>query len=285
MQKNKIFTILIIFLAGLILIQAVSISILMVKNAKLKQALIRKGARKTVLPKKVVPVPSTQAPIGQEAGIVAIVLDDWGYNKKNLDDLFSLDQPVTISILPNLPFSKFIAQEAEKRNKEVILHLPLEAHDSSKRPEKDAIYTNMNKKEILTRLQSAFDSVPYIKGVNNHMGSKATEDEVLMKFLFLQFKKKNLYFLDSLVTNKSICLNLASEVGIKFAERSVFLDNNNDIEYIKGQLRQLLSIAEQKKSAVGIGHDRPLTIKAIKQMLPDFQRKGIRLVYLSELVK
>ena len=275
MQKNKIFTILIIFLAGLILIQAVSISILLVKNAKLKQALIRKGARKPVLPKKVV----------QEAGIVAIVLDDWGYNKRNLDALFSLDQPVTISILPNLPFSKFIAQEAKKRNTEVILHLPLEAHDSSKRPEKDTIYTNMNKKEILTRLQSAFDSVPYIKGVNNHMGSKATEDEGLMKLLFLQFKKKNLYFLDSLVTSKSICLNLASEVGIKFAERSVFLDNNNDIEYIKGQLRQLLSIAKQKKSAVGIGHDRPLTIKAIKQMQPDFQREAVRFVYLSELVK
>jgi hypothetical protein len=167
----------------------------------------------------------------------------------------------------------------------VILHLPLEAHDSNKRPEKGVIKTDMNTKEVLERLQSALDSVPFVKGVSNHMGSKATEDEQLMKLLFVQFKKKNLYFLDSLVTTSSICGQTASDAGIKFAERSVFLDNENKPEYIAAQLRQAIALSKEKGVVVAIGHDRAMTIKTIKNMLPAFQQEGVKLVYLSEAVK
>lgn len=272
-MTNK-FKMLIFILAALVLFQAVSISVLWVKNARLKKALAVRPA-KAVLPKKIL----------SPGARMVIVLDDWGYNKKNVNALFSLGQPVTIAILPNLPYSRSIAIDAEKNNIEVILHLPLEAHDSKKRPEKGTIFTNMAKKEVLERLQSALDSVPGLKGVSNHQGSKATEDEKLMKLLLEQFKKRSLYFLDSLVTNNSVCRNLAAVVGIKYAERSVFLDNENDIEYIKGQLRQLIERAKHSKTAVGIGHDRPLTLRAIKEMLPEFQAGGIRLVYLSEIVQ
>lgn len=273
------FKILIFILVGLAVFQAVSMGILLYKNARLQKALAAKRIpRAAILPKK------AAAPAAF-AGKAAIVIDDWGYNKRNLKALFGLGQPVTISILPNLPFSKTIGNEARANNVEVILHLPLEAHNSQKRPEKGAIYTYMNEREVLERLQAAFDSAPNITGVSNHMGSKATEDRKLMKLLFTQFKKRNLYFLDSLVTNDSVCPEIAANAGIKFAERSVFLDNNNDIEYIKGQLRQLLAMAKERKSAIGIGHDRPLTIKAVREMLPEFQREGVKLVYLSELVK
>ena len=272
------FKILIFILAGLVVFQAVSISVLWVKNVRLKKALAVKPAR-VALHRKIL------LPSARITGKVAIVLDDWGYNKKNVSALFSLGQPVTIAVLPNLPYSKTIALDAGKNNIEVILHLPLEAHDSKKRPEKDTIYTNMNENQALDRLQSALDSVPGLKGISNHQGSKATEDEKLMKLLLAQFKKRNLYFLDSLVTNNSVCQSLAAGIGIKYAERSVFLDNENDIEYIKGQLRELIETAKQGKSAVGIGHDRLLTLKAIKEMFPEFRREGVRLVYLSEVVR
>lgn len=268
MDKGKL-KILIVVLAGLVLFQAVSIGIMWVKNARLKAAIAKKAK----------PAPA------RIAARAAIVLDDWGYNTRNISALFGLGEPITISVLPNLPFSKRIAQEAHSSGIEVVLHLPLEAHDSKKSPEKTTIYTYMKRKDVLVTLQKAFESVPNIKGVSNHMGSKATEDEKFMRLLFGQFKKKNLYFLDSLVTNNSVCQRVAADTGIRFAARSVFLDNNNDIEYIKGQLRQLLYAAKQRKTSIGIGHDRALTIRVIKEMLPEFQREGVKLVYVSELVE
>ncbi|PIZ54042.1 hypothetical protein COY25_02670, partial [Candidatus Uhrbacteria bacterium CG_4_10_14_0_2_um_filter_41_7] len=80
------------------------------------------------------------------------------------------------------------------------------------------------------------------------------------------------------------CGKAAAETGIKFIERSVFLDNENTPGYITGQLRQAIALAKEKRVIVAIGHDRPLTIKAIKNMAPEFQREGIKPVYLSEVV-
>ena len=276
--NKKTFKGLIFILAGLVLFQAVSIGVLWLKNARLREAISKKqiaarlAVKKPYFPKKA-------------AGRVAIVLDDWGYNTRNTDGLLSFKRPLTISVLPGLPFSKRIAQIASANNVEVILHLPLEAHDPQNPAEKKTIYTSMSDKEVLSRLQAAFDSVPYIDGVSNHMGSKATEDKRLMKLVFTEFKKRNLYFLDSLVTNNSVCPEVARQTGIKFAERSVFLDNINEAGYIKGQLRQLLSAAKQKQTAIGIGHDRALTLKVLKETAPEFQRDGVEFVYLSELVE
>jgi len=281
-MKKKSLNFLIYALAVVLLFQAVSICVLIVKNAKLKRDIARKHAVNAALHKKPAAV---VLPVAKGGCKLSIVLDDWGYNKKNISALLELKQPITVAILPNLPFSKSIAVDAHKNNVEVILHLPLEAHDVSKMPEKGVINTGMSSEEALKRLQSALDSIPYLKGVSNHMGSKATEDEKLMKLLFIQFKKKNLYFLDSMVTNNSVCRKAADDTGIRFAERSVFLDNENTAEYIRGQLEQAIAIAKEKKVAVVIGHDRPLTLKAIKNMLPEFQREGVKLIYLSEAVK
>lgn len=277
-MKKKNLKIIIYVLAGFIAFQAVSICVLFVRNMMLKNEIAKKRAALTAVYKKVkMPAKIT--------GKIAIVLDDWGYNKKNFAMLSELNQPVTIAILPNLPYSRVIAEEAKAGRIETILHLPLEAHDSSKGREKDTIYVSMVSKEVLAKLNSMFDNLPYIKGVSNHMGSKATEDKKLMKILFSEFKKRNLYFLDSVVTPNSICRQIASETGARFAERSVFLDNENKVEYITGQLRHAIALAKERRMIVAIGHDRPVTIKTIKDMAPEFKREGIKLVYLSEVVK
>jgi len=272
-RKTK-FNIFIYILAGFIVFQTVSIGFLFVKNLKL---------RKEISVKKIQASPARQkVKITAKA---AIVLDDWGYNKKNLLALLGIKKPVTISVLPNLPYSKTIAETAHENLIEVILHLPLEAYDKTKRPEKDTICVGMSSKEVLLRLEKGINSVPYAGGVSNHTGSKATENYELMKIILNSLKKKNLFFLDSLVTNNSVCEKAARDTGVRFAKRSVFLDNQNNLQYITNQLRQVIAEAKLNKTAVGIGHDRPLTIKVINQMLREFQREGVELIYLSEVVR
>lgn len=216
---------------------------------------------------------------------VALVIDDWGYNKKNVDRVFELGIPITLSILPNLIYSKTIALEASKRNYQTILHLPLEPHHDKMPLEKETIFCDMGREEIIKKLSRAIDSVPDLSGISNHMGSKATEDEKLMSIIFEKLKKDNLFFMDNLVTPNSICKTVAAQIGIGLARRSVFLDNESDIDYIKNQINQLASQALRVGWAVGVGHDRSETMSALEEMIPKLKKSGIKFVFLSELAK
>jgi len=216
---------------------------------------------------------------------VAIVLDDFGYNMNNVDYLFEAGEPVTLSILPGLSYSGKVANAARENGYESILHLPLEPYDGGGRLEKNTIMSDMDEDEILSLLNAALESVPYVKGVSNHMGSKATGDARVMGIIFRELKKRGLFFLDSLSTSESVCGDVAREAGMGYARRSIFLDNESDPEYIRGQLQHLAEQAVETGSAIGIGHDRVNTVEVIREMAQDMKGRGIRFVFLSELVK
>ncbi len=215
---------------------------------------------------------------------IAIVLDDWGYNTKNLNAILQVNSPVTLSILPGLPHSAVIAQKAKEHNFEVILHMPMEPK-SRIRLELNTLSTNMADDEIGSALARALETVPHADGISNHEGSKATEDARLMRIVFGELKKKNLFFLDSLVTNESVCEPLAKEMKVRFAKRSVFLDNENNPAYIRRQFEKAVNLAVKTGEVIAIGHDRPNTIAVLKEMIPKFEENGIEMTYVSELAK
>jgi uncharacterized protein len=224
--------------------------------------------------------PKTKAPK------IAIVIDDCGYRKDNYSIFEEINLPFDVAILPNLPYSKETAQFARKSGKEIILHLPLEPTNEDKiRLEADTITTLMNSDKIREILLLDLKSVPFARGVSNHMGSKATADKRLMKVIFRELKKKRMFFLDSFVTDKTIVNELAKTLKLPVAQRTVFLDNNPDSDYILKQLILLANKAKQNGFAIGIGHERILTLKVLKDYLPKLKKIGFEFVYVSELVK
>jgi len=216
---------------------------------------------------------------------VAIVIDDLGYNAANINSIFDINKPVTLSVLPNLPYSRTIAAGAAEKGYEIILHLPLESFQDEAPAEEATISSGMEDKEVINSLTRAIDSVNMLKGVSNHMGSKATQDERLMRVIFGELKKRNLYFFDSLVTDKSVCRQIAKEAGIKFAQRDVYLDNLDDKSYIKNQYELLIEKARKTGFSLGIGHDKELTVQMLAAEMPKSEEEGIEFVFLSELVK
>jgi len=224
-------------------------------------------------------------------GRIAIVLDDWGYNTNNLSAFSDLKTPITISILPNLPYSKQVAQAAKRQGHQLILHLPLESK-GNEHAEKDTLYCNMNEGEITEKLKQMLNSVPGISGANNHQGSKATEDTRMMSIVLSELKRERLFFLDSFSTNKSVCSKIAKAIGIRYAKRDIFMDIPNSKlknealrAYIRGQLDKLYIIAIKKGYAIGIGHDRKTTLDVLKDAIPQLENRGIKFVFLSELEK
>ncbi|MBU1061463.1 MAG: divergent polysaccharide deacetylase family protein, partial [Candidatus Omnitrophica bacterium] len=235
---------------------------------------------------------STSKPISKPKGLVAFVIDDWGYNRNNIDLVFQIQRPITISILPNLHYSKAIAETVKENGEmyDVILHLPLES-DRNMAAEVDTIRCNMEEDEISSVLQKDIESIPGIIGVSSHQGSKATEDERVMEVVLNELKKRKLFFLDSLTTTDSVCLDIARDIGVKYTRRDIFLDITDQTDfknfesYIKQQIRKLARIALEKGSAVGIGHNKKITIEAIKDSVPKLEEEGIKIVPLKELVQ
>jgi len=218
---------------------------------------------------------------------VAIVIDDWGYNLRYLNLLKQIDVPITISILPNLRYSSKIAEQVRLQGKEVILHLPLEPQRKGReiRLEEHTIISEMSRDEIIKNLKLALASVPFARGVSNHMGSRATSNIQLMSTIFSELRKKGMFFLDNLVTDKSVCAELAKKSKIKFTQRDFFLDNSDNYEYIKEQIKKLTEFAHELGYAVGIGHARLTTLKALKDTIPSIQAEGIKFVFVSDLAK
>lgn len=216
---------------------------------------------------------------------VAIVIDDFGYNMNNVDALLNINEPVTLSILPDLRYSREIASLAHSRRREVILHLPLEPHSKDVREEVDTIKSGMGEKEIIARLAKEIDSVPGLSGVSNHMGSKATEEKGLMTTILKHLKKNNLYFFDSLTSEKSVSREVARATGVRYARRDMFLDNSNSVEYIEKQISDLEKLAFKRGKAIAICHDRKKTIMVLGRKMPEMARDGIRFVSLSDMVR
>ncbi|GAH52654.1 unnamed protein product, partial [marine sediment metagenome] len=184
-----------------------------------------------------------------------------------------------------LRYSEFIAEEGKKNNQEIMLHLPMESSNSSANPGPGAIKSYMSEEEIRQAVRDCILNFPYIIGANNHMGSKITEDREIMEIVLKEIKRYNLFFIDSITTKDSIAYEVAQEMEIKSAVRSVFLDNENDMEYIKGQMLEVQETALIEGEVIAIGHSRINTFYVLKRMVPELIKSGIEIVPVSELVK
>lgn len=266
MNKNERLKITVWILAALAVIEAFILVTIWVSRPK---------------PKKVLPpIPVPTVTVGK----IAIVLDDWGYNLNNLHTLREIKAPLTLSVLPNLGYSRKIAEEGNSLGFEVILHLPCQPNET-RALEKNTILTSMDNQTIRSIVNQDLDDIVYAKGLSNHMGSKVTEDRRVMGIILGELKNRHLYFLDSWVSPNTVGLEVARQMKLKAGRRDVFLDNKEEPEYIKAQLYKLMKKAKAYGQAIGIGHDRKVTLEVLQEAIPEMENKGFKIVPVSELVK
>ncbi|MFA5563893.1 MAG: divergent polysaccharide deacetylase family protein, partial [Candidatus Caldatribacteriota bacterium] len=215
---------------------------------------------------------------------VAIIIDDLGYQMEIAERIMNLDYPITVSILPFLPYSSTVAQMAREKNKTVLLHLPMEPHNSNVNPGKGAIFSTMKEEEIRNKMTANFLEIPDIDGINNHMGSKVTENREIMEIVLSEIKERNIFYVDSVTSPYTVGYELSREMGIKTAYRSVFLDNEQEIEYIRSQLQLLKNYAIKNGNAIAIGHPYCNTVDVLYEAKNVLRAEGIEIVRLEELL-
>ncbi|MEI6309354.1 MAG: divergent polysaccharide deacetylase family protein [bacterium] len=211
----------------------------------------------------------------------AIVIDDFGYNMFEAEPFLNSPDPITIAVLPGVRHSSEISNQAIAKGKEVILHCPME----NALGVNETVLTSMSEQEVAQRLEKNLLDTPGAVGVSNHMGSIATADERTMRFVLTYLKSRNLFFFDSRTTRESVVLAVAAEVGTRALANKVFLDNENDPAYIRGQLAVLHEIVLRDGFAVAIGHTRTDNLaELIREATSAWQAEGLQMVPLSQLM-
>ena len=222
----------------------------------------------------------------QETYKVAIIIDDLGNNLNKGRALIDMPYQLTYSFLPKRPYSERLANMAASSGKEVMVHLPMQ---SAGRLDLGygALTLELTQKEFQETVQISIDSVPHARGVNNHMGSLLTQHPGHMAWLMevLSTRNDNLYFVDSKTTALTVATQIAKEHYIPNIARDVFLDNSNNEDDIKHQLKYLKKIAARKGYAVAIGHPYSSTIKLLRDYLPTLLEHNIEVVPVTELIE
>lgn len=213
---------------------------------------------------------------------IAIIMDDLGPNKKAAITVLDIKRPLTLSILPQQPFSSWIAEEGHRLGHDIIAHIPMEAMPAHKLGQ-GGLYTWMTDGEIIETLDKNISSVPHALGVSSHMGSAFTQDERAMLVVIRELGKKKLFFLDSFTTPKSVGYDLARTHGIKALSRDIFLDDKDDPLEIEAQWKKLLQIANNKGSAILLAHPRKNTLEFLHRTLEN--NNQVTVVPISELVR
>ena len=215
---------------------------------------------------------------------VAIIIDDLGYDKKLASKFIFLDGIISFSVLPHSPFQKSIANTIHRSGRDLLLHLPMEPMEYPiVDPGAGALLSSMAPDDLLDQLRNDLEAVPFAVGVNNHMGSRLTQDRARMRQIFTILKRRNLFFVDSLTSPRSCCKETALQLDLKFAQRNVFLDHVQEPNAIRFQIKRLISVARKKGKAIGIGHPYPTTLEVLREELPNI-KKRVGLVKISELV-
>ena len=217
--------------------------------------------------------------------LLAIVVDDLGYDPVRDAEWLAFPEKITASVLPFGPSSKTIAASARSKGFTVILHVPMEPE----RPSVDGTepfrlrrgMTAGEMEEAFTRM--ALD-VPDATGASNHMGSAFTSDAAAMDAFAAVLKGKGFFFVDSVTAAGSLGAEAAERAGVPVVRRDVFLDDDPRPEEMRRRWERAIAAAKERGGAVLICHSRRETLAALLGMLPDLRREGIRAVTVEELL-
>jgi len=224
----------------------------------------------------------SHACFAKQVGNIAIVLDDMGNSLSDFQAL-SLPEEVTFSILPYTPQGKRLAKIAHQQNREILVHIPMQAKTGNRMLGKGALMLNMHEQEFKALLQRSLHYLPDAQGINNHMGSALTEKTMPMRWTMEVLQARGFYFLDSRTTAQTIAESTAKILDVPALRRNVFLDNIKTEQAMRRQLQRAINLSKDQHNVVIIAHPYPETLRflklQLKQPITDF-----KLIALKQLI-
>jgi len=217
---------------------------------------------------------------------IALIIDDLGNRREQGKRVVNMPGPIACSFLPYGKYTDSLARLAHARHKEVLLHLPMQAVEHAPAMLGEGVLTlDMTEQQFKATLAHDMAAVPYISGLNNHMGSLLTRHPGTMAWLMQSIASRgDLFFVDSRTTSATVAEQLALEYGIPNTSRNVFLDNDPKPSAVRAQFRKLIALAKRDGTALGIGHPYPGTLAVLTEELATLEQQGVQLLPVSRLI-
>lgn len=224
------------------------------------------------------------AALSKETGtapIIAIVIDDLGHAERDFPRVMSLGEGITLAFLPYTERVAEFAKRARQKGFEILVHMPMEPTDATVDPGPNALLTGLSDSELMRRLTENLARLEGYVGINNHMGSKFSQDKRAMGLVLDALDARGLLYLDSVTIGSTVGERVATASGMPFAARDVFLDTVADEKFIERQLRILEKVARETGHAVAIGHPYAETMAVLQRWLPEARKRGFEFVPIS----
>ena len=218
-------------------------------------------------------------------GKIALIIQDFGrkYNE-SISDFLKLPFNFTIAIVPGRPHSRTVLQEAAQYDKEIMINLPMEPKNIMGEREKFMLMNSMNNSQLRSLMEDVFAELPDARGLNNYLGSLATENVRLMRNLANILKSNRMYFVDSITSTKSKAFDTMSDLRVRTKKRDIIIDTEPIRERILYQLELLQEASKDENSVViGIANDHEITLDVLATEITKLEKKGFEFVFISEL--
>ncbi|MDX8366281.1 divergent polysaccharide deacetylase family protein [Cytobacillus sp. IB215665] len=218
----------------------------------------------------------------------AIIIDDFGGGDGGVMEFLKSDIPITVAVMPFAENSIEHAMLAHKNGFEIMVHLPMQPKKGKKswlgpKP----ITIDLPVSEVKRRVTEAIESVPYAKGLNNHMGSLVVENEDIVRAIVEVVKQKDMYIVDSGTSPKSKFPEIAEELSVPILKRDIFLDDVSSVSHVSNQMLKLAEVAEEQGAGIAIGHvgvTGKVCYTGISQSMKQFKERNIEIVPVSDLI-
>jgi len=248
---------------------------------------IRKTAKAIVTAKKdIATTPKIKPPlVSEQSSKIVIIIDDVGINHKMSEATVNFNEPLTLAFLPYGENTQGFIDRAAQKKHEIMVHFPMEPIDETVNPGPNAARVGMSEVELKRLFETELSKLHGFDGVNNHMGSRFTQDYAGMSTFMDVLKEKDLFFVDSKTIGNSVGTSTAIEKGVANLTRDVFLDHVETPEFVNSALQKLEKAALKNGYAVAIGHPKEVTLNALATWIPDARSRGFEIVRAGDLIR
>lgn len=218
------------------------------------------------------------------APCVAIVVDDVGNTTDKLPLWLTIDAPINFAVMPYPPLSQQLAEQLYQAGYLVMMHVPTDNAPPNSFSGKGQLATGMNRDTVFQTLDADVATVPHAEGINNHQGGRGCDQPDLMTYEVEWAKSKGLFVVDSASSANSKVTPACLALGLGKRLNQVFIDHQNEPDYIRGAMRELAALARENGTAIGICHwHRPNTAAVVGEMVKVLKAEGIHFAFVRDI--
>jgi polysaccharide deacetylase 2 family uncharacterized protein YibQ len=224
-------------------------------------------------------------PIAPGRPMIAIVIDDVGVDRARSERVIALPSPVTIAFMTYAEQPRHWMARARGEGHEYLVHVPMQPAGAGVNAGPHVLTVGQDRETLLGRLRWGLDRWDGEVGVNNHMGSRFTEDAAGMALVAAELKRRELLFLDSRTSPRSVGAVEAARASVPWAERNVFLDNEPTVAGVRRQLAVVEDLARKRGYAIAIGHPHEATTAVLGDWIPAIEARGMTVASLTTVMR